>query len=461
MADKKTFAPLKISLPERLLLASFWWLLWMAFILWVPFLRVWWWVLFPFLLSIELRKLYLWWLEWDHNYQKNKWILLEVTPPKEVLVPLKAMEDVLTVIWPSLYAPPNFREIWAEGVSDDPNFMSFEITGIEGTIHFYIRIESAMRASVESAFYAHFPDLEIREVSDYTTQVPQNVPNEEWDTYGEDFILGREAPYPIKTYEKFFEPQGEKISAEEKRIDPIASLLEQLSKLGPGEQYWLQFLIGSVDAKEEPHFEEKAKKIIAKVAHFPEKKVLTFWDYTVKTIRDLALGPEKEGDSYEWKELKATEDSTERELLLTPGEREILTEVETKLKKPIFRTVLRGVYTAKRENWKGAHKILARSYFSHFQTQNLNHIRFSVATRPKTKYFFRKSIPFIRSKRMFRNYVLRFTPFFPNMERETCVLNTEELTTMFHFPTKITGMALPMLQKVESKKGGPPPNLPV
>ena len=148
-------------------------------------------------------------------------------------------------------------------------------------------------------------------------------------------------------------------------------------------------------------------------------------------------------------------------MVLTPGEREILTEVENKLKKPVFRTNIRGVYVAKRENWNSSHRILTRSYFSHFQTQNLNYLRFNADTRPKTHYVFRRRIPFLRTRRMFRNYVLRFPSFFPDRKKGCAILNTEELATLYHFPLKITGLVFPTMARVQSKKSGPPPNLPV
>jgi len=446
---------------NNIILGAFWWVLLMLLVLFVPFLRVWWWVFFPLFLSIELRTLYFWWLNWDFAYASQKWVVLEIIPPKEVLVPLKAMEDIFTIMWPVLYAPPNWRERWFEGALADPfGWMSWEMASIEGKLHFYVRVTASHRSSLETALYGHYPELEITEVPDYTKNVPQNLPNEEWNTYGEDFILGKPAPYPIRTYEKFFEPQGEKISAEEKRIDPLSSLLELMSKLGPGEQFWLQFITMS---SVELGFIKEAKQLIEELSKRPVKKVNTFWEEIMQMAFHLIYGPKKEGSgekaTWKWLESTKTEEG-EKELLLTPGEKEILVEIENKLKRPIFRTVIRGVYVARRENFSSSNRILTRAYFSHFQTTNLNHIRFTVTTRPKTHYFFRKSIPFVRSRKMFRNYILRFTPLFPDLKKECPLLSTEELATLFHFPLKITGLVAPTMARVESKKGGPPPNLP-
>ncbi len=449
---------------NRIFEASLQWIFLMILVLFIPFLRVWWWVLFPLILSAELRKLYLWWINWDYAYAKKKWVVLEVIPPKEVLVPLKAMEDIFTIMWGANYDSPSWRERWCEGsLAYAPGWMSWEIVSIEGNLHFYIRILAATKSTLETTLYGHYPELEIHEVQDYTKDVPQNIPNAEWDAYGEDFVLGKHPEvYPIRTYEKFFEPQGEKISAEEKRIDPMSSLLEMMSKLGPGEQFWLQF---NTMAADEPEFLKEGEKEIARLAKRPEKKKLTFIDQIILVMRHLILGPEKEGSgekaSYKWfNPTKTEEGAGDKELLLSPGEREVLTELENKLKRPVFRTGIRGMYIAKRENYNPANKVLTRAYFGHFQTQNLNFIKFSKVTRPKTQFVFRKSIPLSRVRKMFRNYVLRFTPLFPDRHKEMSVFNTEELATLYHFPLKITGLVAPTMARVESKKGGPPPNLP-
>ncbi|MEK7124737.1 MAG: hypothetical protein AAB877_03620, partial [Patescibacteria group bacterium] len=244
----------------------------------------------------------------------------------------------------------------------------------------------------------------------------------------------------------------------------IASLLELMSRLGQGEQFWLQFVFGSVDDNHEPEWREEADKIIAKITKRPVKKKTSFFDDLISVFRGLAIGPEKEGAgekaTYKWAETTAVSETGEREMVLTPGEREILTEIENKLKKPVFRTFIRGFYVAKREFFNSSHKVLTRPYFGHFQTQNMNYIRFSVATRPKTQFIFRKRIPYLRTRRMLRNYVMRFPPHFPDRRKDCNIFSTEELATIFHFPLKITGLVLPTMQRVESKKAGPPPNLP-
>ncbi len=451
---------------KRVVWDPFWWLILFLIILWAPFLRVWWWLFLPIMLHSQLKILYLWWLNWDFDYAKAKWALLEITPPKEVLAPYKAMEDVFSVVYPIL-DKANFRERWCDGELDNgPYWYSFEIASIEGAIHFYARFRREHVLTVETALYAHYPDIEIHEVSDYTKLVPQTVPNEEWDMYGEDWDFLKPDPYPIRTYEKFFEPQGERITAEEKRIDPIISLLEAMSKLGPGEHYWVQFITVPILDYDEPDYRKEGQKIINTISKRPQKKETTLLEDLWYIVEQVVLGPEKEGAGekakYEWIP-QQKEESGEREMLLTPGEREVITEVDNKLKKPFFRTTLRGVYVAKRENWTPPHRILMRGYTAHFATENMNKLIFQAKTRPRVHFFWRKRRVFLRARKMFRMSVLRFSPLFPKRMSSDLnpIFSTEELATMFHFPLRVGGMVAPTMAKVESKKAGPPPNLPV
>jgi len=455
---------------KKIIWDPFWWLILFLIILWVPFLRVWWWVFLPWMLGAQLKVIYKWWIGWDYDYEKVKWVVLELIPPKEILVPFKAMEDVFSALWPIMDVA-NFREQWCDGELDNgPYWFSWEIASIEGKIHFYVRFMQQHVSSVEMALFAHYPDIEIRRVSDYVKLVPPTVPNEEWDMYGEDWdhFGGKEDAYPIKTYEKFFEPQGERISAEEKRIDPIMSLLEGMAKLGPGEHYWVQFITDPVGKKDEPEIYKDAQKIINKIARRPEKKESTLWENLIYVLKQAVLGPEKEGSgdsaSYSWLPMEEDEETGEDRVSLTPGEREVITEVENKMKKPLFRTTIRGVYVAKRENWKAPNRIILRSYMGRFIANNLNMFAFFTPTRPRIHYFLRKRRVFLRARKMFRNTVLRFPPLFPRRMNEDGgqpILSTEELATMWHFPMRTTGMVGPTMTNVESKKAGPPPNLPI
>lgn len=468
---------------DRTIWTPFWWIFPIIIVFWFPILRIWWWFFLPIFLFFPAKKYYLWWISWDFQYfERTKWVLLELTPPKEVLAPLIAMEDVFNVVW-SVIDKANWREIWCEGeFKEYPYWCSWEIASIEGNIHFYVRCLPAHRHVVEAVFYSHYPEVEIHEVPDYTKTVPLNIPNEGWDMYGEDYILGKEDSLPIKTYSKFFEPQGEKISQEEKRIDPEVSLLEGMGRLKPGEQIWMQYVTTPIEIEDTPIAEESVA-LINKLARREEEKPpgalqevfsLIFKGVPAGYEKKIELEEETKSGGGRDKVSTVTSKSSVKysqkgekkeiipsEMKLTPGERESLVAVEDKVKKLFWKTHIRGVYVAKRSSWKKENRLITRAYFSHFAS-NSNYVRFWSDTRPKVHFVLRERRRKYRQKRMFRNYIMRLPPKFPKMTGPgNNFYNSEELATMWHFPIKITSTSVPTAAYVEAKKGGPPANLPV
>ncbi len=450
-----------LEAPYKVIWLPLWWLILSTIVFFIPGVRLWWWLIVPLILAAALKDYYLWWIGWDHWYSQLKWVTLELIPPKEMLAPLSAMEDIFSLVW-GIFDKPNFREKWVEGeLPLGPFWCSWEIASIEGKIHFYVRCLTNHRHIIESAIYSYYPEVEIKQVADYTKNVPQNIPNKEWDLAGEDYVLAKENAYPIKTYPKFFEPQGERISQEEKRVDPIISLLEDMSRLGPGEQFWCQFITTPIVDADIP-WRKEAKKIITKIAKRPEKKEKTLFDEVYDMISTVIGGltaPSGEGVKSIPPEKS---ESGEKEMVITPGEREVLSAIEDKIKKPAYKTVIRGIYLAKRKSLNSDHGKILRAYMNHFGTSNLNYIRFNVKTRTKVHFVLRKTRKYLRARKLFIFYVHRFPPLYPKMAEEGApIFNTEELATMFHFPTKISGLVVPTASAVEAKKGAPPSNLPI
>ena len=453
-----------LDVPKKIIWTPFWWLILSTAVFFIPVVKVWWWVIVPIIMAFPLETYYLWWIRWDFWYLKKQWIILEVVPPKESLAPFKAMEDVFSAVW-TLIDTANWREIWCEGeFAICPEWLSWEIASLEGSVHFYIRCIAPHRPIVESALYPHYPEVEISQVQDYVKTVPKNIPNKEWNIYGTEFVLGKEDAYPIKTFSKFFEIGGEKISQEEKRIDPIISLLEGMSRLGHGENLWFQIVSIPITDHDFP-WRESGKKIISKIAKRPEKAEETFFGVLGQMFSELfagftgSAGKDEKGGAKALSEAKS--ESSEREMLLTPGERGVLTAIEEKMEKSAWKTTIRGVYVARRENWTSPNRKTCESYMPHFNTQNMNFFKFHGITRTKVHFFMRKKRTLVRQKKMFSNYVNRFPPLFPQWDLAgSSILNSEELATIYHFPTRITALIASAVTRVEAKRGGPPPNLP-
>ena len=421
----------------------------------------WWWIIVPIIFYYPVTFLYLWWANWDIWAKRKEWILLEIKPPREVLKPFKAMEDVFLKVW-SVIDYPNWREKWCEGMILNPEWFSLEIVSLGGEVHFYIRILKAWRNLFETILYAYYPEIEILEAEDYTKKVPHDVPNEEWDLYGEDFYLSRPDPYPIKTYSAFFEERPE-VMKEEKRIDPMNSLLESMAKLQSGEQVWLQIVCIPADSRTVDVFEE-GRKIADKIARRPTEKPAAQKPIIQEVAEVLISGKAPE-------EKKPAEvEIIPPEMKLTPGEKRILTAVEEKISKYVYKVFIRTVYLYKKdEPYSYGNYKIGRAYLIHFADADLNGFRYWGATRTRIHYWFRGPRLYLRKRKIFKNYIERLPPLFPRMsgkpfgfekKKGLMILNTEELATIFHLPALAAPLP-PEVPRVEAKRGGPPPELPV
>jgi hypothetical protein len=135
-------------------------------------IKIWWWVPLPFLLWVPTLYLYRFLImeRWDN---KIKRVLLEVKMPKEVVRPIRAMDQIFAGFH-GVHDIATWRETWIEGVFQLS--LSFEIVSDGGEIHFYIRTPEMFRGFIESNIYSQYPEAEISLVDDYTKYVPRIFP---------------------------------------------------------------------------------------------------------------------------------------------------------------------------------------------------------------------------------------------------------------------------------------------
>lgn len=93
---------------------------------------------------------------------------------------------------------------------------AFEIAQIKGMIRFFFVVESKYRDLLEGQIYAHYPNVEIREIPDY---LPQDTPIH----FGEMKLLKGDY-LPLKIYTDFKE------RTEKENIDPFSGITSALSK---------------------------------------------------------------------------------------------------------------------------------------------------------------------------------------------------------------------------------------
>lgn len=407
--------------------------------------QTWWWMILPFLFWNPFLFFWKYWRQelWDRTVKR---IVLEIKMPKEVVKPIKAMEQVFAGFH-AIHDVFTWREKWLEGQFQ----LSFalEIVSIDGEAHFFIRTPERDRKIIESNIYSQYPEAEIFEVDDYTKNIPQDIPNKDWDLFGMGFINSKtEYAYPIKTYPSF---EAEIEPKEEKRIDPLAGLLEGMATLRPGEQLWVQIVATPV--RDETPWVKEGQALKDKLARRPEKpkpKSL-LWE----AAEVLVSGPPKK--------VEGEREVIPPEMKLTPGERTVLQAIEEKIGKFGYKCTIRFIYLGKKEVFFKPMARIPYGFFKEVSTENLGGLK------PDKRFITKmKSVPFwflddrrvyLRKRRLFRYYQKRLPPFFPR-SGGTFILNTEELATLFHFPSRMVAPA-PGVLRVEAKKGEAPPGLPV
>ncbi len=424
-------------------------------ILWEIF-KYWWWVPTPFVIGSLAGFFWLYWkrTEWA---RKQEFILLEIKIPENVLKPIKAMENVFSGFW-QLYSPVGLKDKWFKGKFSVP--FSLEIVGIGGKTHFFVRIPVNARNLIESVLYSQYPDAEIMESKDYTKNIPQNIPNDEWDVTGHDYAFVKDDVYPIKTYAKFFEEKAE-ISKEEKRIDPLSVLLEGVAKLKPDEQLWVQINAMPVTGKENDYI-GRGKDIIDELSG---RSVKPKPKPAIKEVTDLSIGVVKDAAnvliSGKVADSPSGDKSEEfpRPPQLTQGERDVISAIEEKISKSSFNVGIRYVYLAKKDVFFGPNVTIPMSFFTQFNTNNLNAFKpySGTATSFNTilLWFLDKRRSYSRKRKMFKRYVDR-----EQISGATYIMNIEELASLFHFPSRMLAPSS-AVSRVESKKGEAPLNLPI
>lgn len=369
-------------------------------------------------------------------YTKDwKWVLLAVDIPPLFIQTPKAVEQIFAQLTGSLISVSTVDK-YTNGKTQKT--FSFEIISIEGYIQFLVRTEEEFRDLVEAAIYAQYAEAEITEVEEYVEHVPSSFPDKELDVVVVDFKLAENSAYPIRTYPSF----EYNISKDQVFSDPMAAILETFSRVGHGENFWLQLVIEptSNDWKEDGI--KFVKELITgkKPAETPFVfKILSFpLTLLGEFVSSFAGGG---GDDHDKKpEKKETPEGKLSDL--TPGVKTTIEAMEDKLSKIGFKSKLRILYAARKEVYNPTHCVNA-----FVGAMNQFHIVSRNAIVPaSTEAGSGAAISAYKKRDLKYN-------------GDPYILNIEELATVWHFPLPF--VKTPLVQKAGAKRAEPPLGLPV
>lgn len=393
-------------------------------------------IVFPFILIYVTFRM---WIDFRQSafIAKQKYVLLEIKPPRSHMKTPLAMEAVFS----GLHLKPGESTWYARIIQGKVRpWWSFEIAVIDGAVHFFIWTRESFRDNVEAQIYAQIPGAQIITATDYAREV-SGLPSE-WSIWGCDFTFTKPDPYPIRTYVDY---GLDKPTKEYEQVDPLAHLIEYFGTFGPGEQVWFQIII-------RVHSGHKYNKKNA------QGKTYTWIDEgkeLIQKIRATTVGKVKYKDVFTG-EMRETDGFPNP----TKGESEAMSAIERNLAKQAFDIGIRTVYIAKPDKFTPTKIPGVIGVLRQFSSESYNGFRPIRWLIPFNDYpwemFMNKKKDKAR-KGVVDAYRRRAYFYAPYITPHN-VMSIEELATIYHIPS--ASVSTPSLSRINSATETPPANLP-
>jgi len=406
----------------------------------------------PVMLAVLLCVLFLdLWVDYVRSKQflGLQYTVLELTLPKDTFKSPRAMEIVLNSLHNSSDGS-KYAQFWK---GETRPWYSLELISVEGVVKFMAWTEDRRKQGLMAALYSQFPEIEIKEVPDYSQSVHFDPDKLKIWAVEFEYAKGDKdngLAYPIKTYVDYGLDKDPK---EEFKTDPLLPLIEWLGTVGPNQQVWFQFIIRAhvKDQIEPGHLFKKYDKWKKQIQDEVNKIMLRDAETKVAGSDEIETTPDG-------KTRVVTKKPT-----ISPGEQEIIAALERRMNKLPFDVGIRAIYIAQKDIFNtpfGIGGIIGN--MKQFSSESLNGLK------PNgNKWHPSLGDPWLDYKDMKRNRYSRIalkayrrrSYFYTPYPATPLVMNSEELATVYHFPGSVA--QTPTLGRVPSKKSQAPANLPI
>lgn len=292
--------------------------------------------------------------------------------------------------------------------------VSFEIVAHKGKISFYVVVPDQLLNYMVQQIRSSYPDIELEPIADYNMFHPTGT------MLGSYLKLTEASYFPLKTYKNF-------------DSDPFESLTNTLSKIAPDESIAIQYIVSSAPAS----WRNEGKKAISKIRKgesiYEKKSGGGIGSVIADQVKLMAKDTMGTASSSTPKPPEP--DGPKR---LSPKEEEMAKMIEDKNAKAGLEANIRVLATGPNEAQLRLHLDNIVNGFNQYNIYHYgNSLKASTDNIDKfaQDFIFRK---FNTGKKM--------------------VLNTEELTSLFHFPLPTT--STPNIRWLTSRKAPAPVNLP-
>ncbi|MDP3964655.1 MAG: type IV secretion system DNA-binding domain-containing protein [bacterium] len=338
-------------------------------------------------------------------------VVLLVTMPKEHMEleeqtdtqrrDVKELMGVAESLYANLGGLVRQQRWWSRLLFGRQDHIALEIVANQGLISFYVVVPYRFQQFVEQQIHAQYPEAQVEEEKDYNLFTPNSA------IRGTYLKLIKRQIFPIRTYLKL-------------ESDPMSSLTNVLSKIGEGEGASIQLLIRPASKGWQSSGHKYARQVI-------EGKEGS------GVMRDVMKS------AFPSQSRTQLDQEKERSYRMSPLEEERIKAVGEKASKLGFETNIRIVVSA------------ANSGQADLYLDNIVNT-FSQYTQQEVGNGFRKS-RFASRDRFIHDFIYRNF-----RDRNRVILNTEELTSVFHFPAP--GTETPNIRWMAAKRSAPPVNLP-
>jgi type IV secretory pathway TraG/TraD family ATPase VirD4 len=299
---------------------------------------------------------------------------------------------------------------WLFGRSDH---FSFEIVANHKLISFYVVAPREMSRYIEQQVQAHYPEAVMEEVEDY------NIFNPSGEVAAGYLKTRREFIFPLKTYNKM-------------EADPMNSIINVMSKLSHEEGMAIQYTVRSAKGR----WHKRCSDVVSKAMRTNSVQDALrsgFFHKFFAALGDLFKSAKPPTAEEKQKQL-------ENPKRLTAMEEEMLKAIEEKNAKAGLDVNLRVIVSAKNKGQAQAYlENIANAYSQYNNYEYGNSFKNKIIRRNENKTI---------SDYIFRRF----------NEKIGFLLNTEELTSMFHFSLKHT--ETPNVLWLTAKHAAAPSNIP-
>lgn len=299
------------------------------------------------------------------------------------------------------------KGFWSWLVGRNDHF-AFEIVVKENKISFYVAVPSKTKEFVQQQILAQYPHAEITEETDYNVFRPDS------HILGSYLFFKHRSAFPLKTYKKM-------------DTDPLVALLNPLSKISDNEGAAIQYILRPASPKwrrQGVHMirdirEGQKFEYVARRGAF--RRSLHKWSKLLFSKKD----PSKVGGSEPYR--------------LTQMEEEMVKNMEEKISHGGLEITVRVISAAQN---KEKAKLNLENIINAFSQYNIYRYGNSFAG----------AVPRNQSD-LIRSFIYRLP-----QEKHYMVVNTEEMTSLWHMPTTFT--ETPHINWLGARKAPPPINMP-